>query len=51
MATLSDAIAADTAPRAMQTTAVTTERFTGFWALPRALGTVTRSFIEGIFCL
>ena len=29
MATLSDAMAADTAPRAMQTTAVTIDRFSG----------------------
>jgi hypothetical protein len=49
MATLSDAIAADTAPRAMQTTAVTTDRLTGFLAEPGELGMVTL-LIEGIFC-
>jgi hypothetical protein len=41
MATLRDAIAADTAPRAMQTTAVTIDRFTGFFAEPKTRDMIT----------
>ena len=40
MATLSDAMAADTAPRAIQTTTVMAERLTGLLAFSRALDMV-----------
>jgi hypothetical protein len=51
MATFRDAIAADTAPSAMQTTVVIIDRLTGFLAVPRVLSMVVLSFIEGIFFL
>jgi hypothetical protein len=44
-------MAADTAPRAMQTTTVTADRLIGFLVVSRAVGTVQLSYIEGIFPL
>jgi hypothetical protein len=48
---LSDAIAAETAPRAMQTTMVTADRLIGFLAVSKAEGMNPLSYIEGTFFL
>jgi hypothetical protein len=51
MATLSDAMAAETAPRATHTTTVMAERLIGFVTLAGAVDMVWISCIEGIFVL
>ena len=51
IATLSDAIAAETAPRAMQTTAVTIERFTASAFFGGGTWPDDLSITEGIFVL
>ncbi len=51
MATFNDAIAAETAPRAMQTTAVTSERFTCWLPVRTWCAHGLVSYNEGIFVL